>query len=64
MRGITTPNRVVGKSLRPLLEGKNTVWRDMVASEVVHIGRMIRTPQYKYIAYLGDPVEQLVRYAK
>ncbi len=45
--------------MRPLLEGKTTVWRDMVASEVAHSGRMIRTDQYKYITYKGDPVEQL-----
>ncbi len=57
--GVTPSALVVGKCLRPLLEGKTTTWRDMVASEVVGIGRMIRTDQYKYITYKGDPVEQL-----
>ncbi len=57
--GVATPDRVVGKSLRPLLEGRNTQWRDMVTAEVARTGRMIRTDQYKYITYRHDPVEQL-----
>ncbi len=57
--GAATPAGVVGRSLRPLLEGANPSWRDMVAAEVVVTGRMIRTDQYKYITYRGDPVEQL-----
>ena len=57
--GVATPARVVGQSLRPLLEGGNPAWRDMVAAEVKVTGRMIRSTQYKYITYRGDPVEQL-----
>ncbi len=63
--GVATPDRVVGKSLRPLLEGKNTVWRDMVAAEVMRTGRMVRTDQYKYIAYRGRRSGRtIVRYAQ
>jgi len=57
--GIKTPPDVTGRSLRPLLEGKTTEWREFVAAEVKIIGRMIRTPTYKYVTYKGDPVEQL-----
>jgi arylsulfatase A-like enzyme len=48
-----------GRSLRPLLEGRATEWREFVAAESYVNGRMIRTPQFKYIMYKGDPVEQL-----
>ncbi len=48
-----------GRSVRPLLEGRSVEWRDFVAAESYVNGRMIRTPQYKYIMYKGDPVEQL-----
>ncbi len=57
--GLAPPQNTRGKSLRPLLEGKPTQWRDFVPAEVAITGRMIRTSGYKYIAYQGDPVEQL-----
>ncbi len=57
--GVKPPEHMRGKSLRPLLEGKPTTWHDFVAAEVAITGRMIRTADYKYIAYEGDPVEQL-----
>jgi choline-sulfatase len=57
--GVKTPPRVVGRTLRPLLEGKRTEWRELVAAEVAGGGRMIRTAGHKYIAYADDPVEQL-----
>lgn len=57
--GVGTPTGVLGRSLRPLLEGKPVEWREFVASEVQVTGRMIRTPDHKYITYEGDPVEQL-----
>ncbi|KPL11118.1 hypothetical protein AMJ85_04510 [candidate division BRC1 bacterium SM23_51] len=57
--GVKPPRGALGRSLRPLLEGKPTEWREFVAAEVQTTGRMIRTPRYKYVAYEGDPVEQL-----
>ena len=57
--GVKPPDVVRGKSLRPILEGKQTQWHEFVPAEVTVTGRMIRTPDYKYIMYQGDPVEQL-----
>ena len=57
--GVKMPSGVLGRSLRPLLEGKNVEWHEFVAAEVQRTGRMIRTPDYKYTTYYGDPVEQL-----
>lgn len=57
--GVPVPDGVLGKSLRPLVEGKNVAWRDMVAAEVARGGRMIRTKDCKYVVYPNDPVEQL-----
>ncbi len=57
--GIEPPPDQRGRSLRPLLAGNRTEWREFVAAECFIAGRMIRTPQFKYITYKGDPVEQL-----
>jgi choline-sulfatase len=57
--GIDPPADVRGRSLRPLLEGKPTPWREFVASEHHIVGRMLRTQRYKYVRYQDDPVEQL-----
>jgi choline-sulfatase len=59
LAGLAAPPNVRGRSLRPLLEGKTVAWRDFVHAEVGVRGRMIRTDRYKYVAYQGDPVEQL-----
>ena len=49
-----------GLSLRPLLEGRSDApWREFLVAETLRTGRMIRTPEYKYIAYQNDPVTQL-----
>jgi arylsulfatase A-like enzyme len=56
--GLKPAPRMVGRSLRPLLEGRAVEGREFVAAEVQVTGRMIRTPDYKYIMYQGDPVEQ------
>jgi len=57
--GLPAPPNVRGRSLRPLLEGKRTEWREFVPIELRTIGRVIRTEHYKYVMYQGDPVEQL-----
>ena len=59
---IQAPPTSHGRSLRPVLEDGKTDWRPYVGSEVNTrgtIGRMIRSRQYKYVAYKGCDVEQL-----
>lgn len=57
--GVETPPRALGRSLRPWLEQRPADGHEFVAAEVTRTGRMIRTQDYKYITYQGDPVEQL-----
>ncbi|MCX7016412.1 MAG: sulfatase-like hydrolase/transferase [Candidatus Sumerlaeota bacterium] len=57
--GIEPPAHQRGRSLRPALEGNATEWRDFVPAQSGIDGRTIRTGQYKYVMYKGDPVEQL-----
>jgi choline-sulfatase len=57
--GAPAPEGVVGRSLKPLVDGKNVQWREMIAAEVAGGGRMVRTSECKYIVYPNDPVEQL-----
>ena len=53
--GIAPPEGVAGRSLRPLVEGREIPWRDQV---VVEMGdppeaRMLRTARHKYVAWAG-----------
>ena len=58
--GIDGLPKARGLSLRPLLEGRDDAsWREFLVAETFRTGRMVRTPEYKYIAYQGDPVVQL-----
>ncbi len=57
--GIPAPPKARGMSLRPFLEGKPAEGHEFAVSEVRIGGRMIRTAQYKYFRFAGDPVEQL-----
>jgi len=57
--GLEAPRGVLGKSLRPLLEDKPVEWRDYLVYETHFTGRTVRTPQFKYVTYEDDPVEQL-----
>ncbi len=64
--GIKPPPNCLGRSLRPLLEGKPTRWRAFVVSThhldrgwPASAGSMVRTERFKYVKYHGDPVEQL-----
>lgn len=58
--GIEGLPKARGLSLRPLLEGRNdTPWREFLVVDTHRTGRMVRTPEYKYIAYQGDPATQL-----
>ena len=57
--GVPAPPDMRGYSLRPLAEGSTGPWRDFVVAHTGLDGRMIRTEQYKLIAYKGDPAVQL-----
>jgi len=57
--GIKAPPHNLNKSLRPLLEGKNVIWRESLSAECHRVGRILRTADYKYVKYPDDPVEQL-----
>ncbi|MDP6041837.1 MAG: sulfatase-like hydrolase/transferase, partial [Candidatus Latescibacteria bacterium] len=58
--GIEIPEHNRGFSLRSIVEDQQVEWRDFVVAEVARDhGRMIRTRDYKLIAYRNDPVTQL-----
>ena len=64
--GIEAPPHCLGRSLRPLCEGRPNPWRDYVVSThhlvpdwTATAGSMVRTARYKYVKYKGDPIEQL-----
>jgi choline-sulfatase len=58
LSGVRAP-KTSGRSLRPLLENRQVVWRESVGAEFQFDGRMLRTAQYKYVKVKSDPVEQL-----
>lgn len=57
--GIPAPPKMRGYSLRPLLEDRAETWRDFVHVESNTQGRMIRTRDYKLIAYRNAEIPQL-----
>ena len=57
--GADPPKAIAGRSVRPLLEGRDTPWRRFVVSEFMVDGRMVRTRRYKYARLGDDPVEML-----
>ena len=61
--GVEPPKGLTGGNLRPILEGRAAEWREFAMAEVkltsATPGFMLRTADYKYILYQGDPVEQL-----
>jgi arylsulfatase A-like enzyme len=59
--GIKVPEHCLGRSLRPIAEGKFIAdWRDYVVTEN-HTGRMLRSEKFKYCVYHeGKPRESLV----
>jgi len=59
LAGIEPPPKCRGRSLKPLLEGKNVLWREFLVCEVDVTGRMVRTPEWKLITYKGDQTDQL-----
>jgi arylsulfatase A-like enzyme len=59
--GIAAPAAARGRSLRPLVEGKDPPWREFVVTENISgvDSRMLRTARYKYILFAtGENREQ------
>jgi arylsulfatase A-like enzyme len=59
--GVEVPHTLLGKSLRPVAEGKRVeTWREYVVTEN-HTGRMLRSQRFKYCVYRdGKRRESLV----
>ncbi len=58
---IETPEASQGMSLRPLVEGKDTNWREHVYIESNYWGRAIITDQHKYITeYIPKTTEDFI----
>ncbi|MBA7622952.1 Delta 4,5-hexuronate-2-O-sulfatase [subsurface metagenome] len=57
--GVKAPPDMRGRTLRAALEGRAAPGAEFVAAEVRITGRMVRTPDFKYIAFEDDPVVQL-----
>ena len=56
--GIAVPTTLLGRSLRPIAEGKRVgQWRPYVVSEN-YAGRMIRSERYKYCVYTGGAIRE------
>jgi arylsulfatase A-like enzyme len=56
---IDPPENMRGRSLRPLLEGKDVEWRRYLLAQSRASGRMILDERYKFIRYNGSPTTQL-----
>jgi len=58
--GIAPPPKMRGRSLRPEIEGRAGNAPGYTVVEIpVNIGRVVRTPRFKFATYSGDTVEQL-----
>jgi len=63
--GIPSPKHMRGKSMKPVLQGNSERVRDFVVTELPsNRARMVRTRDYKYITYAGDPVDMLFNMKK
>lgn len=47
--GLPVPEKIHGRSMRPLIEGKRVRWRDYAFCQRANQGRMLRTGRYKYV---------------
>jgi len=56
---IAPPAGVRGKSIKPIIEGQPTQWREFVVADTHLVGHIIRTQRYKYVEFPNDPVRQL-----
>ena len=59
--GIAAPDHLIGRSLRPIAEGRQQIERRKFVVSENNIGRMVRSDRYKYCVYIeGDQRESLV----
>ncbi len=57
--GIKSPDKTTGLSVRPIMENKTKTWRKYLVSETTqNQARVVRSKQYKYIAYADDITDQ------
>jgi arylsulfatase A-like enzyme len=47
--GQPVPEKLHGRSLRPLIEGRDVPWRDHAFCQRANQGRMLRTERWKYV---------------
>jgi arylsulfatase A-like enzyme len=47
--GVPAPEKIHGRSLRPIIEGRNVPWRDYAFCQRANQGRMLRTERFKYV---------------
>jgi len=57
--GQPVPERIHGRSLRPLIEGRDVPWRDYAFCQRADHLRMIRTDRYKYVFGLKPSIVAL-----
>lgn len=57
--GVKCPPITTARSLAPLLQDKQTDWRDYLVFETQVAGRVVCTNDYKYVEYEGDSQRQL-----
>jgi arylsulfatase A-like enzyme len=46
--GLPIPPKIHGRSMRPLIEGKQVAWRDHAFCQRAGLARMLRTARWKY----------------
>ena len=47
--GLSVPEKIHGRSMRPLAEGRDVQWRDHAFCQRANAGRMLRTERYKFV---------------
>ncbi|MBM3333579.1 sulfatase-like hydrolase/transferase [Candidatus Sumerlaeota bacterium] len=47
--GMAAPEKIHGRPLRPLIEGRKVAWRDYAFSQRANTIRMLRTAEHKYV---------------
>ncbi|MFH1921413.1 MAG: sulfatase/phosphatase domain-containing protein [Planctomycetota bacterium] len=52
--GLSVPEEIHGRSVRPLVEGRDVAWRDHAFCQRAGAGRMLRTERYKFV-YRPEP---------
>jgi len=58
--GVPTPEKIHGRSMRPLIEGRDVPWRDYAFCQRANATRMLRTERYKYVCAVGKgPIRAL-----